>query len=391
MSVDLTVLPDAATGLYDTQRLARVLNVKPATIRTMRKRQQLPEPTSSNINGGAVWTREAIVNYFAPAKKKITFPSNPLLPTVIDLFAGCGGLSLGFQKAGFALKAGFDSWQHAVDVYNENLDHPAHILDLSDVDNSVSTLLPFMDGVSGIIGGPPCQDFSSAGKRTESDRADLTEKFATIVTKLNPKFFVMENVARAKHSAAFGRAVQIFRENGYGVTEIVLDASKCGAPQARKRLFTIGLLGAEDNAFEASLLSGLAEKPMTMRDHFGSSLDLDYYYRHPRSYARRGIYSMDEPSATIRGVNRPVPPGYSQHPGDRGDLGPELRPLTTQERALVQTFPPEFTFSAAKTHTEQMIGNAVPVNLASYVAKQISKILLKELVTAGTVSDEESR
>ncbi len=116
----------------------------------------------------------------------------------------------------------------------------------------------------------------------------------------------------------------------------------------------------------------LSEKPMTMRDYFGSSLGLEYYYRHPRNYSRRGIYSIDEPSPTIRGVNRPVPKGYKKHNADPKEANLEtLRPLTTIERSYVQTFPKTFKFKGSKTNLEQMIGNAVPVNLATLVAKSI--------------------
>ena len=114
---------------------------------------------------------------------------------------------------------------------------------------------------------------------------------------------------------------------------------------------------------------------MTIRDWFGESINTNFYYRHPRSYARRAIFSVDEPSPTIRGVNRPIPDGYSAHPGDAAAIS-EARPLTTAERARIQTFPEEFQFIGCKTDIEQMIGNAVPVRLAQYVGKQIASNLL---------------
>lgn len=80
---------------------------------------------------------------------------------------------------------------------------------------------------------------------------------------------------------------------------------------------------------------------------------------------------MDEPSPTIRGVNRPVPQGYTRHPNDPECID-GLRPLTTQERAQVQTFPKEFVFNGTKTDLEQIIGNAVPVKLAEFVANRIT-------------------
>lgn len=105
-----------------------------------------------------------------------------------------------------------------------------------------------------------------------------------------------------------------------------------------------------------------------MAQYCGDAITTQYYYRHPRNYSRRAIYSIHEPSPTIRGVNRPIPQGYKGHPADAiADLT-QVRPLTTRERSLIQTFPPTFHLIGTKSHLEQMIGNAVPVKLAEYVA-----------------------
>ena len=95
---------------------------------------------------------------------------------VIDLFAGCGGLSLGFQKAGFEVVAAFDNWKEACDIYSANFDHPVFQTDLSKLED-LEILRKWEPDI--IIGGPPCQDFSSAGKRDETlGRADLTASYA---------------------------------------------------------------------------------------------------------------------------------------------------------------------------------------------------------------------
>lgn len=311
-------------------------------------------------------------------RARVSYTLDPDLPAVVDLFAGCGGLSLGFQKAGFDVRAGFDSWESAVDIYNDNLDHEAHVLDLSNTKLAIRTLAPYLeDGVTGIVGGPPCQDFSSAGKRVEGDRADLTERYAEIIVALRPRFFLMENVARALNADAYQRALDVMRAAGYGITVRILDAAFCGVPQSRKRLFAIGVADAADGFLDEALINGLSDKPLTIRDHFRRSpLGIEHYYRHPRSYARRGVFSIDEPSPTVRGVNRPVPDGY---PGHHGDTAPaeQVRPLTTRERALIQTFPVKFRWDESKTNVEQMIGNAVPVNLAAYVASHLGDHLRK--------------
>lgn len=292
---------------------------------------------------------------------------------VIDLFSGCGGMSLGFQEAGFDIVAAYDNWSSAIAVYRENFKHPIFNVDLSQLSDYTifDKYKPDM-----IIGGPPCQDFSSAGKRDENlGRADLTYTFAEIVADIQPQWFVMENVDRIAKSTVLHNAKKILQESGYGLCQIVLNASSCGVPQNRKRFFLIGELGGKDDAIIPYLEKNLDQEKMTVYDYLGDSLGVEYYYRHPRSYKRRAIFSIHEPSPTIRGVNRPVPSTYKQHSGDAGLVTPELRPLTTIERSYIQTFPPNFKFEGTKTVLEQMIGNAVPVNQAKYVANSILEYL----------------
>lgn len=290
----------------------------------------------------------------------------------IDLFCGCGGLSLGFEKAGIEILAGIDNWTDALAVYSNNFSHPAIKADLSDINKSVDLVRPFLPDI--IIGGPPCQDFSSAGKRDEDNgRGDLTVSYAKIVTAIRPQWFVMENVERILKTNKLVEALDIFHKAGYGTTYKILNAALCNVPQRRKRFVMIGKLGEIDGFIQTILEEGLSDKEMTVADYFGDKLGIQYYYRHPRSYVRRGIYSIDEPSATIRGVNRPIPPGYKLHHGDPVNSTDGIRPLTTKERSMIQTFPEDFSFDGAKTDIEQMIGNAVPVNLGYYVADCILK------------------
>lgn len=286
---------------------------------------------------------------------------------VIDLFSGCGGLSLGFQDAGFEIVAAYENWDKAVEIYRKNFNHPIYNYDLSQVEDYSE----FIDkNPDIIIGGPPCQDYSSAGKRKEGENANLTTDFANIVVNVKPKYFLMENVDQIEKYDVYKRTIEIFKNAGYGLSAKVLNASYCGVPQARKRFFLFGELDGKDDAFIPFLEYHLSDKPMTVRDYLGDKLGIEHYYRHPRNYNRRGIFSIDEPSPTIRGVNRPVPEGYKGHPRDTAS--PEnVRALTTKERSLIQTFPEDFIFEGTKTHLEQMIGNAVPVKLAEFVANAI--------------------
>lgn len=288
----------------------------------------------------------------------------------IDLFSGCGGMSLGFQNAGFDIVAAYDNWDPAVKVYRNNFsNHPIYENDLSDekVQNEIALMKPEI-----IIGGPPCQDFSSAGHRDVTlGRAALTLSYKDIILKARPPYFVMENVPQIQNYEIFITVVDSFHDAGYALTQIVLDASCCGVPQSRKRFFLIGALNSKENFLENSLSNHQSANQLTMREYFeniGVDLGVDYYFRVPRSYSRRGIFSIDEPCQTIRGVDRPIPPGYPGHPSDPVPIGPNVKALSIEERSYVQTFPVGFKFEGSRTDLNQMIGNAVPVNLARYVA-----------------------
>jgi len=294
--------------------------------------------------------------------------------TSIDLFAGCGGMSLGFQKAGYKVVAAFEYWKPAVDVYRDNFDHPIFEVDLEEI-GTAKKIKEFAPQV--IIGGPPCQDFSSARANEKTgDRANLTKSFASIICKLLPRAFVFENVPRARFSSVYESTLKSYRRAGYGLTEIVLDAAYCGVPQSRKRLFLIGLLGAADGELTSQLKRGQSESPLSMREYFGDELNIDHYFRVPTNYTKRGVFSVDEPCTTIRGIDRPIPSGYRPHKDDSAHIIKDsVRGLTVQERARVQTFPKSFKWKGSKTNLNVMIGNAVPVNLAYYVASTLKKHL----------------
>ncbi|WP_323257352.1 DNA cytosine methyltransferase [Spirulina sp. CCNP1310] len=290
----------------------------------------------------------------------------------VDLFSGCGGLSLGFEKAGFDVVQAFDNWEPAIDVYKKNFSHPIFKLDLTDEDTATQIIKGLQPDL--IMGGPPCQDFSSAGKRDLSlGRANLTYHFTNIVCGVRPTWFVMENVEQIKKSHILREIVIKLQNEGYGLSAVILDASYCGVPQSRIRFFLIGYLNDGHNQLNSLFKQRLSHKPMTIKNYLGDSLGIEFYYRHPRNYNRRGVFSINEPSPTVRGVNRPVPSGYKLNSCDPQGLDlTTIRPLTTIERSYIQTFPKSFYFEGTKTNLEQMIGNAVPVNLAKFVADTIN-------------------
>lgn len=291
----------------------------------------------------------------------------------VDLFAGCGGLSLGFQNAGHEILVACELSPAAVDCYNQNFNtHEAVQIDLSNTAAAIRVLRRY-GKPDIIVGGPPCQDFSSAGQRKEGRRAALTRSFAEIVCNIKPKYFVMENVARARHSETYASARSLFRKTGYGLTELVLDASYYGVPQRRKRFVCVGCINSKNHFLDEVLLTEASIVPMSVKDKY-KDFPLEVYYRHPRSYKRRAIFSVNEPAPTIRGVNRPMPSTYVPHKNDAGING-SCRALTYKERAMLQTFPDEYNWKGfSNAQIEQMIGNAVPIALGEKIARSISFI-----------------
>lgn len=284
----------------------------------------------------------------------------------IDLFCGCGGMSKGFQNKGVRVLAAYDNWASAVSTYNRNFNHKAYISDIG--------APSFIDEISIhnvdlIFGGPPCQDFSSAGPlQGASHRANLLLTFSKIVIVKSPKYFVLENVPRSRLSKQYAKSVELFKQAGYGLTEVVLDASYCGVPQSRKRLFLIGAKGAKNDFVLDRIKRNLSQKPLSMKEYFKDDIEIKHYFRVPTNYSRRGVFSVDEPCKTIRGVERPIPKGYPGHRDDSSKINGSIRCLTIEERARVQTFPKGYVFEGTKSVQNQLIGNAVPVKLAEFIA-----------------------
>lgn len=285
----------------------------------------------------------------------------------VDLFAGCGGLSKGLESAGYEVVLAVESWQAARETYARNFGHPVTNLDLGNIIDAIHVVRTHRPEI--IVGGPPCQEFSAAGSRTEGKKARLTICFAEIVRAVRPSYFLMENVPEAKSSRAWRDARSLLERAGFGVTEMVLDAADYGVPQRRKRFFAIGSQGA-DHDFLADDLLLAAKDPLSVRDYLGDEFTVDHYYRHPRNWGRRAVFSIDELSPTIRSTNRPVPPGYKPHPLDSAPAH-TVRHLTVSERARIQTFPRGFRFSSTLTDQDIMVANAVPVQLARSVGAAI--------------------
>ena len=168
---------------------------------------------------------------------------------VIDLFAGCGGLSLGFEMAGFNIPVAIEKDDWASETYKKN--HPTTKVITEDITKitDLSSVLPNgIEKVDGIIGGPPCQGFSLSGNRDKNDpRNSLFMEFVRFVKHFKPRFFVMENVTgilsmKTKSGESVRDVIDSeFSSAGYTLESFTLNAAEFGVPQSRLRVFFIGL------------------------------------------------------------------------------------------------------------------------------------------------------
>ena len=169
-------------------------------------------------------------------------------PAIVDLFAGCGGMSLGFEMAGFRVSWANEIDPSAADTYGAN--HPGVAvvrIDAREIDDWTQIASEDDELPVGVVGGPPCQAFSLCGTRDPNDpRCSLFMEFARCVRQLRPDFFVMENVPgiMSMETSSGERVAKIviaqFRDAGYDVFPETANAIDCGVPQSRERAFFVG-------------------------------------------------------------------------------------------------------------------------------------------------------
>lgn len=160
---------------------------------------------------------------------------------VISLFSGCGGLDLGFERAGFEIPVANEYDKTIWATFKAN--HPnTHLIegDIRKISES-----DFPSGVDGIIGGPPYQSWSEAGslKGIDDDRGKLFHDYIRILRSVNPKFFLAENVSGMlanRHNEAVQNIIKLFEESGYNITLTPVNAKDYGVAEERKRVFYIG-------------------------------------------------------------------------------------------------------------------------------------------------------
>lgn len=323
---------------------------------------------------------------------------------IISLFSGCGGLDLGFERAGFNIPVANEFDKTIWATFKAN--HPqTHLIEGDVRQVTRKDIEPFLSGeVDGIIGGPPCQSWSEAGalRGIEDARGQLFYDYIRILTEFRPKFFLAENVSGMlanRHSEAVQNILKLFREAGYNVSLTLVNAKDYGVAEERKRVFYIGFRDDLDVEFKFPQGSTAEDdKKLTLRDiiwdlqdtavpagpknhHNPAAVNNNEYYTGDFSsifMSRNRVKGWDEQAFTVQASGRqcqlhPQAPKMVKMDKDvcRFVKGQEhlYRRMTIREVARVQGFPDDFRFVYEETNNAyKMIGNAVPVNLAYEIA-----------------------
>jgi len=324
--------------------------------------------------------------------------------TLMDLFSGAGGFTLGFAQAGFVPVFSVEIDKDAASTYETNFGPHC----LKDDINDIKTF-PDADV---IIGGPPCQGFSNLGSHIPNDpRNQLWRHYIRAVKDVRPLVFVVENVPPLLKSEEGQELMRQARKLGYRVEGRVLNSADYGVPQIRKRTIIIGSRtsvvnfpepthadpGKRDSLTRHRLdwttvrqaIGDLPLKPTDTSLHLGRNPTLMSFerYRHippggnrwnlpvelmPECWKKKtkggtdlfGRLQWDEPCVTIRTEFFKPEKGRYLHPEAH-------RPITHREAARIQGFPDGFVFKGSKTEIARQIGNAIPVKLAHAIAKSV--------------------
>lgn len=347
--------------------------------------EKLSLEISNNIN------KININRILSPNTKKIN--KNDRL-NVIDLFCGCGGMSKGLHDANLNIIAGIDIWDKAINSYSKNFDHLAICSDLNKLPPTMFNELYNKNNliIDLIVGGPPCQSYSIAGKRDKNDpRNSLYMEYVKYLNYYNPKAFIMENVIGilSKKTENGENVIDIIMSNftNYNCIICKLYASDFEVPQNRRRTIIIGirkdlniipfepipilsknnripvkniLLNKEevDSSYYLSnkAINGIQNKKQKSIDK-GAGFGAQYLDMNLPSYTIPARYWKDGYDALVK---------YNEV---------EIRRLTILELKRIQTFPDDYIIEGSKKDIIMQIGNAVACRFAYHLGKYITNIL----------------
>ncbi|MCM1076383.1 MAG: DNA cytosine methyltransferase [Bacteroides sp.] len=325
---------------------------------------------------------------------------------LISLFSGAGGLDLGFHNAGFHTVVANEYDPKICPTFKANF--PQTRLIEGDIRRIPSSAFPL--GITGIIGGPPCQSWSEGGalRGIEDPRGQLFYEYIRILRDIRPLFFVAENVSgmlAKRNSKAVASFLNLFDEAGYDVSLKLLNANDYDVPEDRDRIFYIGFrkdLGISmfDYPLPIEHKQTLRDAIWDLRDNAIPALDKnktngdscivpnhEYFVGSfsPIYMSRNRVRSWDEPGFTVQASGRqcqlhPQAPRMVKINANLHKFAEGYehlyRRLSVREAARVQSFPDDFKLIYNDlNYGYKMVGNAVPVNLAFHVAMQIKKTL----------------
>lgn len=339
---------------------------------------------------------------------------------VIDLFSGPGGFSCGFEQADFNVLTGIDFEKNAINTYNQNHKHEGMLRDLTNLEPKEIEEFIGTKKIDVIIGSPPCQGFSTAGRRYVDDpRNQLYKEFVKVVEHFMPLIVVMENVyglvqmKKKDGKKVVDDIVSDFEELGYNMDYQVLHAADYGVPQRRKRVIFIANKCGIKNIFpekthtdvsKGQAISGnlkphvtvdeaindLPEKFIEEINHIASKtsdIDLERI-----KLLKEGQWAADLPEHMQPTKCKPHPGGGEWFYGrNRRMHGKETartvtavaplyhpkydRKLTVRENARFQTFPDNFIFTGSLASQYRQVGDAVPPLLAKKIGESIIEML----------------
>lgn len=315
---------------------------------------------------------------------------------VIDLFCGCGGLAKGLTDAGLNIIAGIDIWDKAVNSYNKNFEHNAICEDLTKLPPEKFNELYNKDNkeIDILVGGPPCQGMSIAGKRDVKDpRNSLFMEYIKYLNYFTPKAFIMENVIgilsmkNANNEKVIDIIMNLLQVN-YNCIICKLYASDFGVPQNRRRTIIIGvrkdlnIVPIEPELVIKNVIDRIPVKNIILPKE---QID-DSYYLSER--AIQGIINKKERSkergagfgAQFLNMEKPSYTIPSRYWKDGYDAlvkysDTEIRRLTIIELKRIQSFPDDYIIEGSKKEIIMQIGNAVACRFAYFLGKYIINTL----------------
>lgn len=341
-------------------------------------------------------------------------------PSFVDLFSGAGGLSLGLVRAGWKPLLAADHWPDAVETYRRNFTgHQIADLDVRDL--TAARLAKLLEAdPDWIVGGPPCQGFSTVGKRHRQDpRNLLIREFQRLVKTLRPTGFLIENVLGLKDMRFERAVIELFDDLGYDVSFHVLRAADYGIPQLRRRVVFVGHRAC--GFFRRPPATHREDEYDTVWDAIGDlpevgpgetvlAYDKPAFTQYQRlmragSDGLQGHTVSNHPSHLIRAISfipdggnrRSIPDEYqpasgfhnsysrlsSRHPAVAvtSNMGKpsatrcihpfQNRGLTAREGARLQSFPDRFCFEGGVVSQRLQIANAVPPLLAQVLGERL--------------------